>query len=1154
MIRRLDVVVIACVMASVGLGAETEAERIDFNRDIRGILSNKCFRCHGPDQAERQAGLRLDQRESATTQADSGERAIVPGDPDASELLRRIRSTDDSMRMPPSDTGPPLTDREQQLFKRWIEQGAKYDAHWAYQSPVRYAPPSDAQLRELATQQQLSSTQIEELLVWPRHELDRFVLARQLQNQMVPSPTAPRHVLARRVALDLTGLPPTPEELDGFLQDSSEDAYEKYVETLLNKETYGEHWARRWLDLARYADSAGYADDPERVIWAYRDYVIRAFNANVPYDRFTIEQLAGDLLPDPTEDQLVATAFHRNTQTNNEGGTNDEEYRNVAIVDRVNTTFAVWMGTTMACAQCHSHKYDPISHEDYFRFFAIFNNTADADRRDESPTADVWSAADRLKHQRLQQELDRVNTELQTWTPDLRAAQKEWEQRLTRVPEWKVMDRVSVGVITESSDAAPAGSRNNEQDAGGAGGSFTWEVDGESFEGSDGAPEIAALRMEVATDAEFALGTVVRDGEPVVSPGYGVVTAPATAGRGTTVRYVRILNPGGSRILSLAEVEVISQGQNIAAAGQASQSSTAYAGPPELAIDGNTDGNFEAKSVTHTETEQDPWWELDLRHERPIERVVVWNRTDNNLQSRLKDFTIELLDEGRKVVATSVIALPPDPKHEFVVSDERGVKLLAVNVRHDNPREIEWVPAEAIRLERDTVVRLRAVTTHSTTSQDTASVKLYWTTDSVVRERANVPSELLTTIELPDSQRTPTQQHLLDQYFLDHTPALAALRDQRDQLKKQLAEMRPTTTVPILRELQGPQRRVTHVQQRGNFLALGEQVEPGLPGELFAMEHPQGDVDRLAVARWIVDSDNPLTSRVLVNRYWEAIFGQGIVMTSEEFGSQGDLPTHPKLLDWLATEVIRQGWDLKALLRMLVTSATYLQDSRVTPLGWERDPGNLWLARGPRFRLSAEMVRDQSLAVSGLLSSKMYGPPVKPAQPSLGLSAAFGGGIDWQTSSGEDQYRRAIYTTWRRSNPYPSMSAFDAPNREVCTIRRDRTNTPLQALVTLNDPVYIEAAQSLARHAIASANTAEQQARWAWERCLCRAPSGTELRSIMRLQHESYHRFLDDSDAARRLAGVSGDSGMSQEAVAELASWTAVGNVLMNLDEFLMKP
>lgn len=781
------VVLAACACGLGGFGAQPEKPQrpatIDFNRDIRPILSNNCFQCHGPDEKERKGSLRLDTQEGALADL-GGHAALVRGKPEESELLRRVTASAGKV-MPPRKTGKKLTSQHVELLTRWIKQGAPYARHWAYVKP---APPALPAVKDP---------------LWPRNPIDHFILARLEREGLKPPPEADRLALLRRVALDLTGLPPTLAEAEAFLKDQSPDAYEKVVDRLLQKEAYGEHWARMWLDLARYADSAGYANDPTRVIWAYRDYVIRAFNENKPFDEFTIEQLAGDLLPNATEAQIIATAFHRNTQTNSEGGTNDEEFRTVAVVDRVNTTLTVWMGTSIACAQCHTHKYDPISQKEFFQLYAFLNNTEDNDAADERPLHRFLTEEQKATQQRLQKESAELDNLLRRAGPNLAADEAK-----------KQMDR------------------------------------------------------------------------------------------------------------------------------------------------------------------------------------------------------------------------------------------------------------------------------------------------------------------------------------------LAALR-------RQLHDIKPVT-VPVMRELAAGKQRKARIQFRGNFLDLGEEVGEATP----AAFHPvakDAPLNRLTLARWLMDESNPLTGRVIANRYWELIFGIGLVRTSEEFGSQGELPSHPELLDWLATELHHRRWDLKSFLKLLVTSATYRQSSRVVPELVERDPENRLLARGPRVRLSAEMVRDQALFVSGLLSQKMHGPSVKPPQPSLGVSAAFGGTIDWKTSEGEDRHRRGLYTEWRRSNPYPSMATFDAPNREICTVRRARTNTPLQALVTLNDPVFVEASQALAGRMIQGGTTPAERVRHGFQLCLLRPPSENELERLVRLFEEIRTGLAKEPAKAKQIATNPLGPTPPMSDVTESASWTVVANVLLNLDEMFLK-
>jgi hypothetical protein len=822
------------------------AEKVDFNRDIRKVLSDNCFKCHGPDEKERKGGkkgarLRLDTQEGAQMDL-GGRQAIVPGHPEKSELVKRVTSTDNDEKMPPPESGKKLTQADIAALQNWIKQGAAYTKHWSYIKPARPQLPAVKNKS------------------WPKNDVDFFILARLESEKLKASPEADRAALIRRVSLDLTGLPPPPEEVHEFVSDRKENAYGRLVDRLLAKQSYGEHWARWWLDQARYADSAGYADDPARTIWAYRDYVIRAFNSNMPFDEFTVEQLAGDLLANPTEDQLIATAFHRNTMTNNEGGTSDEEFRNVAIIDRVNTTMSVWMGTTMGCAQCHTHKYDPITNEDYFRMFAILNNTEDADRTDESPYYTIWTKEQKEQRAKLEKEMAPLEKMVSAWTPELERAESEWENDLSKKLEWQ-----------------PVIVRQRSQD----------------------------------------------------------------------------LAPTPDRILKMVQ------------------------------------------------------WAKPYRH-----------------------------------------------------ADIAG-------------------------------------------------------------------------------------------YYLRTVPALKSERQQLAVLKKEYDGIKPVTTVPIQRELVSDKRRNTHMQMRGNYLVLGKEVSEGLP-PAFGVR-TEGPVTRMTMAKWLVSPDNPLTARVIVNRLWESIFGIGLVRTSEDFGLQGEAPSHPELLDYLATEFMREGWDVKHMLKLMVTSAAYRQSSKVTPALLAKDPDNRLLARGPRFRLSAETIRDQAMFVSGLLSAKMYGAPVKPPQPKMGLSAAFGSATDWETSSGEDRYRRALYTTWRRSNPYPSMATFDAPNREVCTVRRDRSNTPLQALVTMNDPVYVEAAQALARRMMAAEPSFEDRLRLGFEWCVSRAPTKAESEKLRELYDKARLKYSYAPQDAFNVATKPVGPAPKGTQLDDLAAWTVIGNILLNLDETLMK-
>jgi cytochrome c553 len=830
--KRWIVLAIAVFVSAAPLHAQAPG-KVQFARDVLPILSTHCFTCHGPDAKTLKAGLRLDVFETATKKLKSGHYAVVPGKAMESELLARIFSADESERMPPNSAKTNLKDAEKALLKRWIEEGAEYQRHWAFVVPKRALLPA---VKDKA---------------WGRNPIDQFLLARMEAEGLKPTSEADRYALARRLAIDLTGLPPTIEMADRFVNDKSPDAYEKYVDRLLDLPAYGERWAQVWLDLARYADSNGYATDNGRTIWKYRDWVIDAINKNQPFDRFTVEQIAGDMLPNATQEQILATAFHRNTLTNDEGGTSDEEFRCVAVVDRVNTTMQVWMGLTAACAQCHDHKYDAISQEEYFRMFAIFNQSEDSDKSDNSPNMIVISAAELKQKAELEGKIVLLEKDLLKANPQFDEAQLKWEG-----------DK-------KATDKAPA-----------------------------------------------------------------------------AIKKI-------------------------------------------LAIDGK--------------------------------------------------------------------------------------------------------------------------------------------------------------------KRNDAQKLEITKYYRATLPELKPVADKIAAARKQYDAVKGVPT-PIMRELPDKQKRVTKIHIRGNFLDQGKQVEPGIPAFLHSL--PKGQpANRLTLANWLVSPDNPLTARVTVNRYWEQIFGLPLMESPDDFGIRGKLPTHPELLDWLAVEFsTTQQWDVKKLLKLIVTSAAYRQSSAVTPALIERDPDNRWLARGPRFRSSAEVIRDQSLYVAGLLSAKMYGAPVRPPRPKAGLTAAFGGTTDWDTSAGEDKYRRALYTQWRRTTPYPSMTTFDAPSRNVCTISRPRTNTPLQALVTLNDPVYVEAAQALGRRMVKEGGaTLEAKLQYGVRLCLTRPARDIELKRLVELYTKAQAEYAKNAKLATQMATEPIGPLPPGTQASEMAAWTVVGNVLLNLDEMFAK-
>ncbi len=1165
---------ITAAIVLIGSTSTLWAQSVDFNRDVRPILSNRCLACHGPDSAHREAGLRLDDAASATVKLESGKTAVVTGQPDASELIRRITTSDDDARMPPAHFGKPLTEKEIAVLRRWIAEGAPFAKHWSYVPAVRPDVPS------------VDNAHAQ----WPANAIDHFVLRHMIEHQLKPSAQADARTLVRRVFLDLIGVPPTIEEADTWTQrlspgaaknDLNEVVWSELVDHLLSRPEFGEHWARKWLDLARYADSSGYADDPARVMWPWRDWVIRSINSGMPFDQFTIEQMAGDMLPNPTEDQIIATGFHRNTMTNNEGGTQDEEFRNVAIVDRVNTTMAVWMGTTFNCAQCHSHKYDPISQDEYFQVFAILNNTEDADRGDDSPKLTLFTSEQQARKAAIESRLAEIGTLFATPTPELVKSQADWERRLTFKPQWNTLSAQSIR-LAKGGDAAvapdgtvivPGPSETNE---------YSLEFAAESWSNlNPGKPDSAAsaIRLETVPDASLpGAGAGFGGGNFVITELKAQWIPPGAST--PSARYLRITIPGTQKILSLAEVQVFSGGSNIAGSGVATQSSTDFDGPAQYAIDGNTDGTYERKSVTHTAISDNPWWELDLKEAKSVERVAIWNRLGNGIHTRLSNFQIQLLDDNRREVWAQTIADAPNPSAEYSPSNIRDIRFRtaiasfqqdgfsaeevldgksgaengwAVGGRVTTSHSLILLPEEPLPATPGATLRIMIEQNAPYANHVLGRFRVGVTGHPAAIERAKVPADVLAIADMAVADRSAEQNKQLEDWYRRFSaPELDGVRSEAEKLKEELSKMKPDASVLVMKELQGDARRKTLFQFRGNYLDKGHEVHEGVPS-VFSSSTPAEPMNRLNFAKWLVSDSNPLTPRVIANRYWEEVFGRGIVATSEEFGSQGELPTHPDLLDWLARELVESGWNTRHLLKLIVTSRAYRQSSKVTQESLAADPDNRWLSRGPRVRLSSEMVRDQALAAAGLLSRKMYGPPVKPPQPSLGLSAAFGSSTDWQTSMGEDRYRRAIYTTWRRSNPYPSMATFDAPNREVCTLRRNRTNTPLQALVTLNDPVYVEAAQALGRRMLQTEGTVEDQITFGVRCCLQRDPTPFERAQLVELFADSKAEYSADSAAAMKMATDPLGALPEGMKVEDAAAMAIVAGVMLNLDEMLLK-
>ena len=995
--------------------ASATAAQVDFVRDIQPLLESRCSECHG--DKKQKGGFRVDRRKSLLQGGDSGQPVIIPGQSSKSILIQRVTSLNEDEMMPPK--GERLSDSQVRLLKAWIDAGAEWPnsagaqetMHWAYVRPQRPALPQVKQKN------------------WAINGIDYFVLSRLEKEGLGPSAEADRAVLLRRASLDLIGLPPTFEEVDAFLKDPRPDAYEEAVDRLLASPHYGERWARPWLDLARYADTQGFEKDNRRSVWPYRDWVIKALNRDIPFDQFTLEQIAGDMLPDATQDQKVATGFHRNTMTNTEGGTDNEEFRHEAVVDRINTTMGVWMGSTFGCAQCHNHKYDPITMKDYYGIYAFLNNTADADYDDERPTLKVFGAGEKEKLEQLQKETKAAEAELKEASarPEIQDARKTWELTTARtMADWQVLDPLeyhSVGGATltkTESKSLLAGGKNPSNDT-------------------------------------------------------YVVTVKA-----------------GPGILTGLRLEVLESGDS-------------------KALGRHSNGSF------------------------------VVNKFE------------AVLDSAEKIgfkTASADYAQDGHPVTNLIAGTGNGWAVGAADPKLRTRRSAYFQFESPLKVTTDNTITLTLKHTSKFPQANIARFRFYTTTNLQFSPPPALPDDVRAILAIAGS-RTEAQKSRLQDHFASITPALAELRKALDDAKaseKKFFDAIPVTSV--LEEL--PKPRDTHLLVRGNFLSKGDKVRPATPAVLhpFPANYPS---NRIGFAQWLVDKENPLTARVMMNRFWEQFFGKGIVETVEDFGIQAETPSHPELLDWLASEFMRSGWRMKEMHKLIVMSATYRQSSRVSPELAQRDPFNRLYARGPRVRLEAEMIRDQALAVSGLLSRKLGGPSVMPPQPD-GLWQVVYSGDKWQTSKGADRYRRGIYTFWRRSIPHPAMTTFDAPSREFCVLRRSRSNTPLQALTTLNDPAFIETAQALARRiADFSAKDLNARIHYAFRLCLQRAPSETEAARLAQLFDSEYAHYRSDSVAAERMATSELGKPSNSCDMAELAAWTVVGNVLLNLDEMITK-
>jgi hypothetical protein len=1028
-------------------------EVVLFNRDIRPLLSDACFHCHGPDKARRKGSLRLDRPEDAYADR-GGYRLLVPGEPGKSELLRRLTAEEPAERMPPAASGRKVTPRQIALVRRWIEQGARWQQHWAFLPPERPAPPA-----------------IRNPQFAIRNPIDRFILARLEKEGLSPAPETDKVTLIRRVSLDLTGLPPTPAEVDVFVNDRSPDAYEKVVDRLLASPRYGERMAYRWLEAARYADTNGYQTDGERQMWRWRDWVIEAYNRSLPFDQFTIEQLAGDLLPNATLDQKIATGFNRNHRGNSEGGIIPEEYAVEYVCDRVETTATVWLGLTLGCARCHEHKYDPFPQKDYYRLFAYFNNVPEHGRAIKYGNSPPYIKAPTREQQerlaRLDTKLAKAEAAWRDLQPRLIEAQSAWEKALSpkeRI-DWTPSEHLAA----------------------------RFPLDGSGQTGEPGASAPPAASFEGAAPAY----TAGRTGKAADLDGTRYLSAGDVGDFGfydkfTCSAWVRPRGTKGGTILSRMV-------------------DTARADGYSLTLE---DGN---RLRVHLSKR----WLDDAIHveaESPLP-ADQWQH-------------VAFTYDGSRVAAGVRLYVDGRPVPVKVLLDE-----LNQSFQNKQPFRIGAGGGPASRF-------------HGAV-QD---VRIY---------SACLPEEtlaLLPVVErideiaaLPAAKRTPAQQAKLAAYFRERQapePARAAWREVQRLRAERAAFRESLPTVMVMEEM--PRPRETHVLVRGQYDKPGEKVRPGVPAVLPALPTTPRN-DRLALARWLVRPDHPLTARVAVNRLWQQQFGIGLVKTVDDFGSQGEWPSHPELLDWLATEFVRLGWDVKALQRLIVTSATYRQSSKTPPALLARDPENRLLARGPRFRLSAEMIRDQALAVSGLLVERQGGPSVRPYQPA-GLWKDLTGTEDYVQDHGPSLYRRSLYTFWKRTVAPPMMMTFDASGREVCVVRETRTNTPLQALNLLNDVTFVEAARVLAQRVLEEGPASDnERVTRLFRRLTARAPKAAELHVLADGLARYREDFRRDPAAARKLLRIGEYPAAAQLDQTELAAYATLASLVLNLDEVVTR-
>ncbi len=1049
-------VLILALCASVSIAVESTApsDKINFNRDIRPILSGKCFSCHGPDAKHAEGDLRLDLRDSAT----GPDGAIVPGKPAASELVLRIHSKDVDEQMPPKQSHKSLTASEKDLLARWIAAGAEYNPHWAFVSPVSPIVPSIKKAGFVIS-----------------NPIDAFVAARLKREGLSLSPEADRETLIRRVSLDLSGLPPTATEVDAFLSDKNDHAYEQVVDRLLSSPRYAERMTMNWLDVARFADTHGYNNDGEHTQWPWRDWVIHAFRTNMPYDQFIVEQVAGDLLASPTPQQRLATAFGRNHVISSEGGIIQEEYRVEYVADRVHTTATAFLGLSMQCARCHDHKFDPITQRDYYSFFAFFNNVPETvlgygakQVVAAAPSARIASPLHLASLERLDQQIAAVKQRRQAHEQAIDEPLALW---LTEMETASNVAELSTGLL--ASVSLDEGSGATVRDSVGTNrvgkvvGNAKWtdgkvnkslEFDGQTY------VDFGQL-VEVTQEQPFSISAWI----------YPTSTKPITV-------VSKMDEVAAFRGFDL----IIEQGR------------------PAVHLVHHFPENF-IKTITKTPVSLNAWHHVLVTYDGSSRASGVKIYVDGHL---------------------APLETPSDKLRGTIATDK---------------------PVHIGR-------RSTSVPFHGKIDEVQFYANILHAEDAQQLVKGQPLEGLSPIFAIAAGKRTAAQQERLRSFYLSsvdkgHRKINRELVELEDRRAKMKATFPPTM---VMAEMNPP--RKAFILNRGEYDKPGEAVSPNVPVSLFPL--PKGTpANRLGLAKWLVDPSNPLTARVAVNRFWQLYFGTGIVETVEDFGSQGSWPTHPELLDWLATEFIASDWDVKAMQKLIVMSATYRQSSDVTPALLKRDPKNQLLARGARFRLPAEMIRDNALAISGLLAERVGGPSVKPYQPAgLWRDVSVSRSVVYKQDQGENLYRRSMYTFWKRTCPPPALSTFDAPDRETCLVRRGQTNTPLQALVLMNDPTYVEAARVLAeRMMLEGGESHESKLDYVYRRALARPCQKTERAALSSLFEDARKYFQAEPAKAKSLLSTGAASRDAKLDEVELAAWTSVASVILSLDETITK-